>query len=111
MLAQPGSIPLLLSGHERARRAAPRGTMEPYHARRSTESPVTAIGYIRVSSRAQDNATLRPAIERAAAARGDEIGTWYAEKRSAKKMARFRDALTPTSPESPVRREHASALA
>ena len=48
----------------------------------------TAIAYIRVSSRAQDHATQRAAIERAAAARGDEIKTWYAEKKSAKTMAR-----------------------
>lgn len=45
-------------------------------------------GYLRVSSRAQDAASQRAAIERAAAARGDTIGTWYSEKRSGKTLAR-----------------------
>jgi DNA invertase Pin-like site-specific DNA recombinase len=44
--------------------------------------------YVRVSSRAQNLATQRDAIERAAAARGDQIGVWFAEKRSGKKLAR-----------------------
>lgn len=48
----------------------------------------TAVAYIRVSSRAQDHSTQRSAIERAAAARGDVISEWYAEKRSAKTMDR-----------------------
>jgi DNA invertase Pin-like site-specific DNA recombinase len=48
----------------------------------------TSISYIRVSSRAQDHATQKSAIERAAAARGDVIDTWYAEKRSARTMDR-----------------------
>jgi DNA invertase Pin-like site-specific DNA recombinase len=43
-----------------------------------------SVAYVRVSSRAQDDATQRAAIERAAAVRGDTIATWYAEKRSAK---------------------------
>lgn len=47
-----------------------------------------AVAYIRVSSRAQDHATQRSAIERAAAARGDEITDWRAEKRSARSMDR-----------------------
>ena len=47
-----------------------------------------AVAYIRVSSRAQDHATQRAAIERFASARGDTIGDWRAEKRSAKTMAR-----------------------
>ena len=47
-----------------------------------------AVAYIRVSSRAQDHATQRSAIERFASARGDTIGDWRAEKRSAKTMAR-----------------------
>jgi DNA invertase Pin-like site-specific DNA recombinase len=47
-----------------------------------------AIAYVRVSSRAQDDATQRSAIERAAYARGDTIEDWRAEKRSAKTMAR-----------------------
>jgi DNA invertase Pin-like site-specific DNA recombinase len=48
--------------------------------------PVAA--YVRVSSRAQDDATQRAAIERAAAARGDAIAGWYAEKRSARTIKR-----------------------
>lgn len=47
-----------------------------------------AIAYVRVSSRAQDHATQRSAIERAAYARGDTIDDWRAEKRSAKTMQR-----------------------
>jgi len=47
-----------------------------------------AQAYVRVSSKAQDNATQRSAIERAAAARGDEIGAWYAEKKSGKTIER-----------------------
>ncbi|MGO9834567.1 MAG: recombinase family protein [Polyangiaceae bacterium] len=46
-----------------------------------------SAAYIRVSSRTQDHATQRAAIERAAAARGDSITTWYSEKRSAKSRA------------------------
>jgi len=49
---------------------------------------VKALAYIRVSSRAQDHASQRSAIERTAAARGDTIDDWRAEKRSAKTMAR-----------------------
>lgn len=48
----------------------------------------TSVAYIRVSSRAQDHSTQRAAIERVAGARGDSITTWYAEKRSAKTLAR-----------------------
>jgi DNA invertase Pin-like site-specific DNA recombinase len=48
----------------------------------------TASAYIRVSSRAQDHSTQRSAIERAAAARGDTITTWFAEKKSAKTLSR-----------------------
>ena len=47
-----------------------------------------ARAYIRVSSRAQDHATQRAAIERTASARGDTIAHWYAEKKSARTMAR-----------------------
>lgn len=47
-----------------------------------------ATGYLRVSSRAQDHATQRSAIERAAATRGDTITNWYAEKKSGKTLAR-----------------------
>jgi DNA invertase Pin-like site-specific DNA recombinase len=49
---------------------------------------VTALAYIRVSSRAQDHASQRSAIERAAVARGDVVDDWRAEKRSARTMAR-----------------------
>src|SRR5579863_7286865 len=48
----------------------------------------SACAYIRVSSRSQDHASQRSAIERAAAARGDTIGEWYSEKKSAKTMNR-----------------------
>ena len=44
--------------------------------------------YVRVSSRSQDHVTQRSAIERAAAARGDTIGTWYSEKKSARTTSR-----------------------
>ena len=44
--------------------------------------------YVRVSSKAQDHASQRSAIERVAAARGEPIVVWYAEKRSAKTIAR-----------------------
>jgi len=49
---------------------------------------VIATAYIRVSSRTQDHGMQRAAIERAAAARGDTIGAWYAEKRSGKTITR-----------------------
>jgi putative DNA-invertase from lambdoid prophage Rac len=45
-------------------------------------------GYCRVSSKAQDFATQRNAIDRAATARGDAITTWRSEKRSGKLLAR-----------------------
>jgi DNA invertase Pin-like site-specific DNA recombinase len=47
-----------------------------------------ATAYLRVSSRAQDFATQKAAIERAATARGDVIADWRAEKRSGKTLAR-----------------------
>lgn len=46
------------------------------------------IAYMRVSSRAQDLATQRVAIEKAAHARGDTIGVWFAEKKSGRTVAR-----------------------
>ena len=57
----------------------------------------TASAYVRVSSRAQDHATQRAAIESAAAARGDTIDAWFSETRSAKtttraELQRLRDA-------------------
>jgi DNA invertase Pin-like site-specific DNA recombinase len=54
--------------------------------RRSAPGPVGA--YVRVSSRNQGDATQRAAIERAAAARGDQVDTWYAEKRSGRTLKR-----------------------
>ncbi len=44
---------------------------------------MTAVAYIRVSSRGQDHTMQRSAIVKAAASRGDTITTWHAEKRSA----------------------------
>lgn len=49
---------------------------------------MNAAAYVRVSSKAQDYASQRAAIERAANARGDKIKEWYAEKKSAKTIAR-----------------------
>ena len=49
---------------------------------------MNSTAYVRVSSRAQDDATQRSAIERMAAARGDTIDDWRPEKRSAKTMDR-----------------------
>jgi DNA invertase Pin-like site-specific DNA recombinase len=49
---------------------------------------VKVVGYVRVSSKAQDYASQRSAIEREAAARGDAIEAWYAEKRSGRTLAR-----------------------
>jgi len=47
-----------------------------------------ATAYLRVCSRAQDFATQKTAIERAATARGDTVTDWRAEKRSGKTLAR-----------------------
>ena len=44
--------------------------------------------YVRVSSKAQDHATQRHAIEAEAARRGDVIGEWYAEKQSGRTLER-----------------------
>jgi DNA invertase Pin-like site-specific DNA recombinase len=53
-------------------------------------APATAavVAYVRVSSRAHDLGMKQAAVERSAAARGDAVVTWYAEKRSARTMAR-----------------------
>jgi len=66
---------------------------------------MTVCAYVRVSSRAQDHATQRAAIERAAQARGDRIDTWYAEKMSAKtlerpELAKLRASLRMGAPKS-----------
>lgn len=47
-----------------------------------------AVAYVRVSSRAQDDATQRSAIERCAANQGALVTEWYAERRSARTMKR-----------------------
>jgi site-specific DNA recombinase len=49
---------------------------------------MTAAAYLRVSSRAQDAASQRLAIERASSARGDTVTTWYEEKRSGRTLGR-----------------------
>jgi len=49
---------------------------------------MSAAAYVRVSSRAQDHATQRTAIEREARLRGDTVQSWYAETRSARTMDR-----------------------
>jgi DNA invertase Pin-like site-specific DNA recombinase len=51
-------------------------------------SALNAAAYVRVSSRAQDLASQRASIERAAAARGDVLDRWFHEKRSAATVAR-----------------------
>jgi DNA invertase Pin-like site-specific DNA recombinase len=50
--------------------------------------PGAASAYLRVSSRAQDLAMQKLAIERTAIVRGDNVANWYSEKRSAKTIAR-----------------------
>jgi DNA invertase Pin-like site-specific DNA recombinase len=50
-----------------------------------------AVAYIRVSSRAQDHASQKVAIAKLAAARGDTVVRWHAEKQSGKSIER--DAL------------------
>ena len=47
-----------------------------------------AVGYVRVSSKAQGHATQRAEIERAARARRDRVVRWYSEKLSGGTMAR-----------------------
>lgn len=49
---------------------------------------MNAVSYVRVSSKAQDHATQRSAIERAATARGDTLTEWYGEKVSGKSLDR-----------------------
>lgn len=60
--------------------------MVAMRGRRRRLSP--AIAYIRVSSRAQDHASQRDAIERAADVRGDQVDDWRSETKSARTMAR-----------------------
>ncbi len=47
-----------------------------------------ALAYIRVSSKAQNYASQKAAIIKAATAHGDIVETWYSEKRSAKTVKR-----------------------
>jgi DNA invertase Pin-like site-specific DNA recombinase len=49
---------------------------------------VNAAAYVRVSSKSQDIASQRAALERAAAARGDVLRDWYIEKQSGRTLAR-----------------------
>lgn len=49
---------------------------------------MTVGAYVRVSSRSQNEATQTEAIKNAAAARGERIELWFAEKRSAKTLDR-----------------------
>ena len=49
---------------------------------------MSVAAYVRVSSKSQDTAMQKAAIERAAAARGDSIVAWYEEKRSGKSLQR-----------------------
>ncbi len=49
---------------------------------------MNTTAYLRVSSKAQDFPTQKAAIERAAAARGDTISTFFSEKKSGKTLAR-----------------------
>jgi DNA invertase Pin-like site-specific DNA recombinase len=49
---------------------------------------VTVAAYVRVSSRSQNYATQVETIKRASEARGDEIGAWHVEKKSASKLDR-----------------------
>jgi len=44
--------------------------------------------YVRVSSKSQDTAMQRAAIERAAAARGDSVALWFSEQRSGRTIQR-----------------------
>jgi DNA invertase Pin-like site-specific DNA recombinase len=53
-----------------------------------TNLSTNVAAYIRVSSKAQDHQMQRVAIERAAAARGDVVGSWFSEKLSAKTIVR-----------------------
>lgn len=62
---------------------------EQQRGRESKKNAGGAVaGYVRVSSRSQDFATQRSAIERAAKARGDRIEVWYCEKLTATTMQR-----------------------
>src|SRR5713226_1691939 len=49
---------------------------------------MNVAAYVLVSSKSQDTAMQKAAIERATSARGDSIGTYYEEKRSGRTLAR-----------------------
>lgn len=59
-----------------------------FKKRESAPAAARVGAYVRVSSRAQNYATQRATIAQAAAARGDTIAEWYAEKRTGKELAR-----------------------
>jgi DNA invertase Pin-like site-specific DNA recombinase len=60
----------------------------PQGGKEAKRVAVQAAAYVRVSSRGQDDRTQRSAIRRAAAARGDVVGVWFAEKASATRLDR-----------------------
>jgi DNA invertase Pin-like site-specific DNA recombinase len=49
---------------------------------------MTVAAYVRVSTRGQDLAAQRRAIERAARARGQRVGRWFCEKESGRSLRR-----------------------
>jgi DNA invertase Pin-like site-specific DNA recombinase len=49
---------------------------------------MNAVAYVRVSSKAQTFEMQRSALERAAAARGDRVTSWFSEKQTARTLAR-----------------------
>ncbi len=50
---------------------------------------MNVAAYVRVSSKSQDTAMQRSAIERASITRGDVVTAWYEEKRSGKTLKRI----------------------
>jgi predicted site-specific integrase-resolvase len=70
-----------------ADRRAPAGAGRPLDA---IKERARSHAYLRVSSKAQDHATQREAVEPTAQARGDKIASegWYADKISGKTLAR-----------------------
>jgi DNA invertase Pin-like site-specific DNA recombinase len=70
-------------------RGTPRGPQGRKTDSRSTVGGTMNVhAYVRVSSRAQDHATQRHAVERAAAARGDTVERWHVETMSGRTVAR-----------------------
>jgi DNA invertase Pin-like site-specific DNA recombinase len=58
------------------------------HTRGKSESHAVVAAYVRVSSRGQDFASQRSAIEQSARARGDTIQRWYSEKHTSGTLVR-----------------------